>query len=319
MTVTSAPARPADPLFVQRFGQAGRVVVALPGLGASGRSWRLVAQRLAGEAQLVCPDLLGFGRSPWPAAAYTVADHLTALDETLTNLGVANEPVVLAGHSTGAMLALEWAAARPERFSAVALFSLPAYRSPAEAHACIRSLSPLAWASIEKPRWGERICGVMCAWRPFFRRVVPLLMPGVPADIARDYVLHNWTSYSGTLRNVLVEHRAAPTAATLATTGVPVRLLHGDQDRIAPLVAVQELAERHGWPLQVVAGADHLPVKRPEACAALLRGRCGPASRGLRVGGAPPQSRSARHALAGRTPRSTPTATRPGLPIGGWR
>ncbi|MFN8558268.1 MAG: alpha/beta fold hydrolase [Dehalococcoidia bacterium] len=157
------PAAPAvGPLFVRRWGRAGPMLVLLHGLGASGRSY-LVAQRLAPSVQSMCPDLLGFGRSPWPAVAYTVADHIAALDAALDRIAPAG-PVTLAGHSTGAVLALEWAAARPARFGFLALVALPAYRSPAEARACIAGLSPLAWATVAKPHWGELICGVMCAW-----------------------------------------------------------------------------------------------------------------------------------------------------------
>jgi len=257
-------------LFVHRSGIAGPAVVMLHGLDASGRSWRLVADRLRDTTRLFCPDQLGFGRSPWPTVAYTVTDHLDALTATLDGLDVAG-PVVLAGHSTGAMLALEWAAAHPERLAAVVLVSLPAYRSPEGARRHISSLSPLAWATVDKPHRGETICGLMCAWWPFWRKLVPLLTPGVPADISRDYVLHDWTSYSSTPRNVLIDHRAAPSAQALAGSSLPVRLLHGDRDTIAPLNAVQELADRHHWPLQVVAGGEHhLPAKRPAVCAAVL-------------------------------------------------
>jgi pimeloyl-ACP methyl ester carboxylesterase len=270
MTRPTRKVRPAYPLFVRHAGNTGPTFVLLHGLGASGRSWRLVAERLMPDARIICPDLLGFGRSPWPAVAYSVADHPDALDAMLDGLGQA-APVVLAGHSAGAMLALEWAAARPERFARVLLVSLPTYRSAEEARACIARLSPLAWATVSKPSWGEVLCGVMCAWRPFWRAVVPLLTPGVPADIARDYVLHNWTSYSGTLQNVLVEHRAAPAAATLAATGLPVAFLHGGRDTVVPLDAVRELAEAHDWPLRVVASAEHhLPAERPNACASML-------------------------------------------------
>jgi pimeloyl-ACP methyl ester carboxylesterase len=261
----------ARPLFVYRFGARGPLVVAVHGLGASGRSWRLVAERLSGQARLLCPDLLGFGRSPWPAVASTVAGHIAALTATLDALGV-TEPVLLTGHSTGAVLALEWAAARPDRFRAVLPASLPAYRTPAEARACISSLSPLAWATVARPRWGELICGVMCAWRPFWQRVVPLLIPNVPADIARDYVLHNWTAYSTTLQNVLIDHRVEPAATTLAATGLPVHLLHGGRDTVAPLAAVHELAGRHGWSVSVLPEqGHHLPIRRPRAYARLLR------------------------------------------------
>lgn len=258
-------------LAVRRFGD-GPPVVALHGLGASGRGWRLVAERLDGDGALLCPDLLGFGRSPWPAAAYSVAEHLAALDAALARLGLERERPLLAGHSTGAALALEWAAARPDCFRGVVLISLPAYRSAAEARASIARLSPLAWATVERPQIGEILCGVMCAWRPFWRRVMPLVMPAVPPDIARDYVLHDWVSYSGTLRNVLVDHRLAPAAARLAATSLPVALLHGERDRVAPIDAVRELADRRRWSLRVLAGADHhLPVRRPAACARLLR------------------------------------------------
>jgi pimeloyl-ACP methyl ester carboxylesterase len=98
------------------------------------------------------------------------------------------------------------------------------------------------------------------------------MMPELPADVARDGVLHNWTSYSGTLTNVVVEHRVGPATARLATTGLPVRLLHGDRDREAPLAIVRELAERFAWPLKVCGGRTHLlPLEEPDACAAVLR------------------------------------------------
>lgn len=173
------------PLYVHRFGRNGPVVVLLHGLGASGRYWRLVATRAAGEFQLVCPDALGFGQSPRPRLAYTVADHVAALDATLDALALGPEPVMLAGHSTGALVALAWAAARPDRFRAVGAIALPAYRSAAEARACIARLSPLTWATVRHPNLGKLICRVMCAGRPLWQAAMPLLMPTTPSDIAR--------------------------------------------------------------------------------------------------------------------------------------
>ncbi|MDQ3702376.1 MAG: alpha/beta hydrolase [Chloroflexota bacterium] len=259
-------------LAVRRIGRSGAPIVLLHGLGASGRSWRLVVEQCQGAAMVICPDLLGFGSSPRPAIAYSVADHLAALDAMLDRLDLGDAPVVLGGQSAGAALALEWAAARPERFRAVALMALPAYRSAAEARACIASLGPLAWATVAQPGIGELICGVMCAGRPLWRTLMPVLMPGVPADIAREMVLHDWMSYSGTLTNVLIDHRLTDAAARLAGSGVPVRLLHGSADKTAPLSAVQGLAATYAWPLTVLPGAGHRVVfDHPGACAALLR------------------------------------------------
>jgi pimeloyl-ACP methyl ester carboxylesterase len=276
MTLTTEPLAAyqpmAGPLFVWRYGRAGPLVVLLHGLGASGRLWRPTAERLAGEALLVCPDLLGFGRSPKPHVAYSVADHLLALNAMLDRFVTAEEPVILAGTSGGAVLALEWAAAHPGRFCGLALSALPAYRSPAEAQASIATAGALAWATVRHPDLGERLCSVMCAGRPLWRALMPLLMPGVPSDIAHDMVLHTWTSYSGTVENVLVHHRIAPAAAQLVGHQIPVRLLHGDRYREAPLAAVHELADMCGWPLTVLAEKGHrLPLEAPAACAAELR------------------------------------------------
>jgi len=68
---------------------------------------------------------------------------------------------VQAGHSTAAALALEWAAARPERFRAVLRMSLAAHRSATETRDSIPSFSALAWASVVSPRVGKLTCGVM--------------------------------------------------------------------------------------------------------------------------------------------------------------
>lgn len=259
------------PLFVRRYGQAGPLVVLLHGLGASARLWRPTAAFLATEATLVCPDLLGFGRSPKPPVAYGVTDHLHALDAMLNRLVPANEPVILGGTSGGAVLAMEWAAARPDRFRGLALSALPAYRSTAEAKAAIATVGVLARATVSRGHLGELLCGIMCAGRPVWRALMPLVMPGVPTDIARDMVLHTWVSYSNTVQNVLVQHRVAPAAARLVEHGVPVRLLHGGRDREAPVAAVRELATACGWPLTILAPYGHrLPLDAPAACAAEL-------------------------------------------------
>jgi hypothetical protein len=53
-------------LAVRHWGQGGPPVVLLHGLGGSGESWRWTAEPLADQFRVIAPDLLGFGRSPWP-------------------------------------------------------------------------------------------------------------------------------------------------------------------------------------------------------------------------------------------------------------
>ncbi len=126
----------ARPLFSERRGAGGvgdPAVVFLHGLAGSGRYWYPVAERL-GQArlQLHLVDLLGFGRSPWPDVAYTVDDHLAALEGWRAAAGLADTPLALVGHSLGALLALEWLARAPG-LAGAALVSLPVYRDPGEA------------------------------------------------------------------------------------------------------------------------------------------------------------------------------------------
>lgn len=259
-------------LYVRRWGNAGPVVVLLHGLGASGQSWRLVAEQLAPQARILCPDLLGFGRSPWPAAGYTLDDHLAALARFLDLHVAPSQPVLLAGHSTGAVLALAWAARSPMRFRGLVLISLPIFTTPAVARQAIAHISPLAWATVARPRLGRLICTAMCHTRPVWSALLPLLTPHTPADIARDAVLHTWPSYSQTLRNVLIAQHVDEDAARVAAAGMPVRLLHGTADRAAPPEAARRLAARWHWPLQRLAGRTHqLLVIAPDACAALLQ------------------------------------------------
>ena len=66
----------AEPLFVERWGEHGPTVVFLHGIGGSSRYWRGLAAGSDGN-RATAPDLLGFGRSPWPESArYDMDDHL---------------------------------------------------------------------------------------------------------------------------------------------------------------------------------------------------------------------------------------------------
>jgi len=51
---------------------------------------------------VIAPNLLGFGRSPWPDVAYTADDDFAALKKVLPN-----EPFMLVGYSMSSLLGLE--------------------------------------------------------------------------------------------------------------------------------------------------------------------------------------------------------------------
>jgi len=103
-------------LHARDWGGDGAPVVLLHGLASNARIWDGVAQRLADAGLRVAAlDLRGHGESEQPAAGYDFATVCRDLEAALKALGV--EWPVLAGHSWGANVALQYAA---ERAGAVA-------------------------------------------------------------------------------------------------------------------------------------------------------------------------------------------------------
>lgn len=112
-------------LHVHEWGDpAAPPVICLHGITAHGLRWRRLAEeRLAGRFRVLAPDLRGHGRSdqdpPWTFGTF-VADVL----ETTEAAGVRSAAWV--GHSFGARLILELAAAQPDRVERAALLD-PAF------------------------------------------------------------------------------------------------------------------------------------------------------------------------------------------------
>jgi pimeloyl-ACP methyl ester carboxylesterase len=107
---------------VQRLGAGDRIVVFLHGLVMDNlSSWYFtLANAAALSARVILYDLRGHGTSERPDTGYTVADMLADLDALLVALGV-TAPVQLVGNSFGGLLALQFAAAFPERTRSLAL------------------------------------------------------------------------------------------------------------------------------------------------------------------------------------------------------
>jgi pimeloyl-ACP methyl ester carboxylesterase len=77
----------AAPLSVRVHGEAPTALVLLHGLPATGDAFGAAFDTL--DAQLVVPDLLGFGSSKLPADRdVSLATHLSALDEAAAALGL---------------------------------------------------------------------------------------------------------------------------------------------------------------------------------------------------------------------------------------
>ncbi len=96
------------------------LLVLLHGWMDSAATFQFVADHLATHWHLVAPDLRGFGDSTWNHGSYYFPDYLADLDALLQALSP-DKPVMLAGHSMGAMIAGLYAGIRPGRIERLML------------------------------------------------------------------------------------------------------------------------------------------------------------------------------------------------------
>lgn len=124
-TRTSSPSDRAVPgdgvrLHAREWGGGGQAVVLLHGLASNARIWDGVAPRLAGAGlRVVALDQRGHGASDQPSSGYDFASLGRDLSSALLALGIGRP--VLAGHSWGANVALQFAADRPGALAGLAL------------------------------------------------------------------------------------------------------------------------------------------------------------------------------------------------------
>lgn len=198
----------------------GPAVLAVHGLGGSGRYWERLAEALGPRARIVAPDLAGFGASAKPRrASYDRSFHLDNLDAAVGPDG----PVAVVGHSIGGTIAALWAAGNAGRATALALAAAP-YPTADGGH---------GWMREGRPPPGMRLAarGV--------RLLVPVLsLPvglarGYPANVALDYGRQRFHARSRTMWWVLHDPDLAELMDRMrdSLADIPVLIAHADDDR----------------------------------------------------------------------------------------
>lgn len=153
------------PIAVTEFPNAGRpAVLLLHGIGSRGQSWWPVIDPLAERFHLYQLDLRGHGASGKPERGYNVEAFAADLDAVLDGLEIESPRVM--GHSLGALVALVWARAQPERAAALVLEDPPLRTEPEILSAFdgwqqLAALTPeaaAAWYQQEYPHWSLDDC-----------------------------------------------------------------------------------------------------------------------------------------------------------------
>ncbi len=260
------------------------VVLVLHGITESRRYWLPHIRPLATRYRLLIPDLPGFGLSPKPHTDYTPEFFVKALLDFLDEETPADAPVAMIGHSLGALLAFEIAARLGERVKRLALLSVPRFDDPEQAHRAwlagsfsYRNL--LATNSLAANVAQMRRTGVRLTAR-YLRRL--------PWSVVSDSRRFTFRSLTSTLEHCLLRYRVDDILALAPR--IPVLLIHGEADQVAPLANLRDLPSLPPYPvLQVIRGAGHHPFHtHAELCVPLieahLAGAASASSGSTRVG-----------------------------------
>lgn len=257
-------------LHVRCLGDEGPSVLLLHGLLGSNRWWGGAIDQLAVDHRLVAPDLLGFGGSPKPAtSSYGIDEHVAAVVASLEAIE-AEAPFTVVAHSMGTLVGIRLAQQRPELVRCLIALSPPLYRSREDARRHIVSMGLMERLLAFDTHLARSACALMC-WAPGPASwIAAWIRADLPTALAKDGVLHTWSSYSRSLDAVIVDPWALH---ALMEVTVPVGLVIAADDPVPDPALLRELmATRSNLRLYEWDGGTHdIPVTRPHDVVQLVR------------------------------------------------
>ncbi|MBN3758232.1 alpha/beta fold hydrolase [Paraburkholderia sp. Tr-20389] len=171
--------------------RAHETVVLIHGVGMNQSVWAPQIDALTAAYQVVAYDMLGHGASALPTPAPTLDEYASQLEALLDSMQIERAHVV--GHSMGALVALEFALAHPQRTLSVAALNAVYDRTPAQREAVMTRAATLgdapAVAGVDATlsRWfGDPVPGHLTQAAQAVR---DLLLSVDPIGYARTYRL----------------------------------------------------------------------------------------------------------------------------------
>ncbi|MDB5170070.1 MAG: hypothetical protein JWN82_466 [Candidatus Saccharibacteria bacterium] len=198
----------------------GTPVVLLHGIGRSAGVWQPLVKRLQGAPfRLLAFDLLGFGDSPkpeWPS--YDIDTHAQAAIASIRRQHF-GQPVLLVGHSLGALVALRVAYLQPKQVKHVVLYEMPLYEGLPEKRRYKARLriyfTFYQWVIKQNPTFGE-------AKKRFKERLSTKI-------VGAELTLETWQPFIKSLQNSIMQQTAANDIKQLQ---MPADVIYGSRDML---------------------------------------------------------------------------------------
>lgn len=248
-----------DRIAVEDEGE-GDAVVCVHGLGGSSNTWTPLMAALA-RHRVLRVDLPGSGRSQQAEGPLSIARYVEALVAACSRLGIARAHFL--AHSMGTIVVQHLAAAQPKLVRSLVLFG------------------PLA-APTDAARTGLRARAAKARNEGMQEITEALVQAALSADsrqrlpLAVAFVRESLMRQSGEAYARSCEALAEAQAADVSLCKLPVLLVTGDEDGVAPPQGVRALAERFhsatSARVVVLPRCGHwTPIERHEECARELR------------------------------------------------
>lgn len=194
----------------------GTPIVLLHGLGGKALDWGPAVDLLADDnRQILAFDLLGFGSSPKPQwSSFDVDVHAKSVAKTIKKM--TKEPVILVGHSMGAIIAVRVARNHPKLVKQLILYEIPVYSTD------------LVDVPRDPRNRAYKSLFTMAANNPKY--IIPLirLIGKVASNVASmNLDKASWEPFEKSLRNTVMQDTVYEDVSKLDT---PVDLIFGNYD-----------------------------------------------------------------------------------------
>jgi pimeloyl-ACP methyl ester carboxylesterase len=253
-------------------GPADRpLIVAVHGLGGAAVNWLAIAPLLTDRYRLLAPDLAGHGLTETGTRGTDVRANRALLHRFIES--VADGPVIVMGNSMGGMIALLEAAAAPETVAGLILVDPALPFQPVRPDPLVTAVFALAAAPVLGPVLARQ------------RRLMPVESmiastlalccvdaSRVPADIVamhievgkqRAAMNGNGKDLSHAARSVIETAgyiRGQAYRRAIRQITCPVLIIHGERDRLVPVVAARTAGKAHPeWTVVVLPDVGHVP------------------------------------------------------------